>query len=174
LAFILGIDPGSLRTGWGIINSDQLDQVNGRKACVGAGVIDLSDKLSLAERLGLLQQSMEQIIRQHQPHEMSIEKVFLGRNPDSAFKLGHARGVVMALAGIHKMRVAEYATRHVKKMLTGQGGASKEQVQFLVQHMLGIKIVSLDATDALALALCHSRERETLQLLARQQSAREL
>lgn len=174
MALILGIDPGSRRTGWGIVDSEKAESSSSTKACLGFGVIDLTEDLPLSDRLGVLLESLQQIILQYRPHEMSVEKVFLAKNADSAFKLGHARGVAMAIAGQHKLAVGEYATRHVKKMLTGSGAASKEQVQFIVQHALNIKTDKLDATDALALALCHSRERVVLQTLKAAQRSQKM
>lgn len=110
---------------------------------------------------------LREIIQQWRPEVMAVEKVFLGKNADSAFKLGHARGVALALAGAHELALAEYATRHVKKMLTGSGAATKEQVQLLVQSILNIRATQLDATDALAVAICHGRESEVNEMLKR-------
>ncbi len=100
----------------------------------------------------------------------SVEKIFLGRNADSAFKLGHARGVALSLAGQHQLEVGEYATRHVKKMLTGSGAATKEQVQFMIEQLLQTKVKELDATDALALAVCHARKAEVAMMFANQKT----
>jgi crossover junction endodeoxyribonuclease RuvC len=155
LSVIIGIDPGSLRTGWGVIQI----QKNNLK-CLGYGVIDLTHEESFSERLAKLHSELSEIIEKFQPKAMSIEKVFFGKNADSAFKLGHARGVAMSASGLASMPVAEYATRYVKKVLTGNGAAAKEQVQFMVNRLLNIEIQvnHLDASDALALAVCHSRQ----------------
>lgn len=166
MSIIIGIDPGSLRTGWGAVVA------HGSKIqCLGYGVVDLSAAVTFAERLGRLLGELTQIIQQFQPQAFSVEKVFFGRNADSAFKLGHARGVAIAAAAAHTVPVAEYATRHVKKMLTGSGGASKEQVQFVIQHILRIRADQLDATDALALAICHAREIEVQTAFAHQRES---
>jgi crossover junction endodeoxyribonuclease RuvC len=100
------------------------------------------------------------VVEKYNPTCFSVEKVFFGKNADSAFKLGQARGVAIAIAGRRHLPVFEYATRSVKKVLTSNGGATKEQVQLMVERWLNIREPSLDATDALALAICHSRQTE--------------
>jgi len=165
LAVIIGIDPGSIRTGWGVVS----ELPSGSLTCLGYGVIELTEKAPLAQRLGELHSGLSQVVGQYNPTWMSIEKVFMAKNADSAFKLGHARGVAMAIAGIQQMAVAEYATRSAKKMLTGSGAANKDQVQFFIQHLLGIKTSQLDATDALALAVTHARQLELTKLMGRQE-----
>jgi crossover junction endodeoxyribonuclease RuvC len=164
LSVIIGIDPGSLRTGWGVVS---ISSRQSTPQCLGFGVIHLSDKLPFAQRMAKILSDLAIILDTHKPQVMAVEKVFLGKNADSAFKLGHARGVALALAGKHKLNLAEYATRHVKKMLTGSGAATKEQVQFVVENILRTKVTELDASDALAVAVCHSREQEIHQLLER-------
>lgn len=161
---IMGIDPGSRRTGWGVISNQE-----GKMKALGFGVIDLPEPLSLEKRLAQLTTELTEIIKKFQPRIMAVEKIFLGKNPDSAFKLGHARGVALAVAGTQGLRVREYATRHIKKMLTGSGGATKEQVQFMIFHSLGVRTVQLDATDALAVAVCAGREFEVMEIFERGQ-----
>src|SRR5690348_558114 len=124
LSVIIGIDPGSLRTGWGVVS---ISSRHSAPHCLGFGVIHLSDKLPFEKRMAKILTDLTVILDTHKPDVMAVEKVFLGKNADSAFKLGHARGVALALAGQHKLNLAEYATRHVKKMLTGSGAATKEQ-----------------------------------------------
>jgi len=164
LAIIIGIDPGSIRTGWGLISTQHLSGLT----CLGYGVIELPEKKDLTTRLALLHRQLDGLVQKFKPNMMSIEKVFMAKNADSAFKLGHARGVAMAVAGLHGVEVAEYATRSAKKMLTGSGAANKEQVQFYVQHLLGIQTQALDATDALALAVAHLRTIELTTLMRHQ------
>jgi crossover junction endodeoxyribonuclease RuvC len=153
-SIILGIDPGSLRTGYGVlrVKGDHLEYI-------AHGVLALKEE-NFAARLSSLQIQLCGIIEKHQPHVTVVEKVFLGRNADSAFKLGHARGVVLAAASSFGSEVVEYAPRYVKKAVTGSGAASKEQVQMLVVNLLKIKDQNpklFDATDALSLAICHAR-----------------
>ena len=157
LAVILGIDPGSRLTGWGLVESSSR---HSDLVCLGQGVIEINEKWPLSDRLGVLLEELESLVRIHKPDAFSVEKVFFGKNADSAFKLGQARGVVLAVAGRHKRPVFEYATRSAKKMLTGYGAATKEQVQMIVQSLLRVRETRLDATDALALAVCHARHAE--------------
>ena len=153
LAKILGIDPGSIKTGWGVVDTqNSLDSAS--------GVIYLEGESTFAARLARLQTELQKVIETYKPSSVAIERVFLGKSADSAFKLGHARGVAMAAAGQQHLKVYEYATRHVKKVLTGSGAATKEQVQFVVESLLNKKVRELDASDALAVALCHGRELE--------------
>jgi crossover junction endodeoxyribonuclease RuvC len=164
LAIILGIDPGSRFTGWGVIETEKVGKGprSAELTCLGQGVIELPEKKPLAFRLAAIDEALDKIVRQYRPDVFSVERVFLGKNPDSAFKLGHARGIVLAVAGRHRLTVHEYATRSAKKMLTGNGAATKEQVQFIIENLLRIRESRLDATDALALAVCHAREAEVL------------
>lgn len=152
---ILGIDPGSRITGFGVL------QVKGSELkCLQHGVFQLNiDASSYVERLFNLGQSMRQIIQQYQPQHIVVEKIFLGKNADSAFKLGQARGVVMYEAALHGVEVYEYATRSVKKGVTGSGAAEKEQVRGTLQFLLQLRgVVALDASDALAMAYYHAIE----------------
>lgn len=159
---ILGIDPGSLRTGFGVIEFD-----GERVRHLNHGVILLDEK-DLPRRLCALSESLQEIFAKYRPHHVAIEKIFLGKNADSAFKLGHARGVVLAEACRCDAEVFEYATRLVKKGVAGTGAASKEDVQKALKAQLQlVRLVNLDASDALALALFHSFRANELRKLAR-------
>ena len=108
------------------------------------------------ERLAEIYRGVDQLIVQYQPHMLSIEEVFLARNPQSALKLGQARGVAIAAAVAHDLPVAEYAARRVKQVVVGTGRASKSQVQHMVRILLKLPAApSEDAADALAIAICH-------------------
>ena len=157
---ILGLDPGSLRTGWGIIDCDGPVQ-----RYVAAGTVKTSSD-ALAPRLRLIYDTLAGLVAQHQPDEIAIERVFLARNPDSALKLGQARGVAMCAATQGAAPVFEYAPRAVKIALVGTGAAEKLQVAHMVLTILTIdERLGLDASDALAVALCHAQTRR-LNLLA--------
>lgn len=153
---ILGIDPGSRITGFGVI------KVTGRGAAariqhVSHGVIQMNPKEAFHLRMKELGSGMEQILEKYKPQQVVIEKIFLGKNADSAFKLGHARGVAIYESAKHGAEVLEYATRLVKQGISGNGGASKEEVQTCLQRLLNIKAISqIDASDALALATFHA------------------
>lgn len=155
---IIGLDPGSRHTGFGVIrvHGDDLEHV-------AHGVINLNDKWSLSERLRVLHLELGQLLQKHATQSVVIEKIFFGKNADSAFKLGHARGVCLLSAALVGAKVDEYAARYVKKAVTGNGGADKQQVQIIVFNLLRVRPVesAFDASDALSLAICHARVRET-------------
>lgn len=158
---ILGVDPGSRITGFGVIRieGDRIEHIN-------HGVIVMDDKGSFSGRIIELGLSFKKVLQKYQPNEVVIEKIFLGKNADSAFKLGHARGVVMYEAGAFGAEVHEYSTREVKKGVTGNGGSSKEDVQFVLQSLLKLKsIARIDASDALAMAVHHSYEKKKKKIL---------
>ncbi len=153
---ILGVDPGSRRTGFGVILVTDGDLHH-----VDHGVIELQEKWSLGERLRVLSEELELIYRKHVIRMTVVEKIFFGKNADSAFKLGHARGVCLLASARNGAEVHEYAARFVKKCVTGSGAASKDHVQLVIGNLLGLKTaVALDASDALALAVTHAREAE--------------
>jgi len=151
---IIGIDPGSRIAGFGIVGLGA-----GEPAYIDHGVFRLPADLSLDARLLSLRQQLNAVLELHKPAFGVIEKIFLGKNPDSAFKLGHARGVCMVELAGHGAEIVEYGARQVKKGVTGNGGATKDQVGMLVTARLAIKNareLPEDATDALALALYHA------------------
>jgi crossover junction endodeoxyribonuclease RuvC len=151
---VLGLDPGSLRTGYGIIDCDGPDQ-----RYVAAGCIRTPGG-TLARRLRHIYTALAELVDIHRPDEIAIERVFLHRNPDSALKLGHARGVAMCAAALHGAPVFEYAPRAIKLALVGTGNAEKIQVAHMVKVILSFdEALGLDATDALAVGLCHGQSR---------------
>lgn len=151
MTIIIGIDPGSRRTGYGVIGIE-----GNHFRHITHGQIDTTDA-SHAERLQQIFLGLREIIATYQPLEAAMEEVFLHQNPNTALKLGQARGAaIVALA----LPLTEYSARQVKKSVVGHGGASKEQVQFMVQKLLNLNsIESLDASDALAVALTHATAR---------------
>lgn len=151
---ILGIDPGSRFLGFGVISYE-----NGTLKPLEYGVLKFDAEENLSQRLLEIGQGVRELFQEYKPQHVSIEKIFLGKNADSAFKLGHARGVVIYEALREKIEVFEYATRVVKKGITGNGGSDKEHVRTVIQNILKIPPVkSLDASDALALACFHSTQ----------------
>jgi crossover junction endodeoxyribonuclease RuvC len=147
---ILGIDPGSIKTGFGVI------EIRGNQICyVASGVIRLPRK-PLPQRLGIIFQSVQEIMLEHEPDQMAIEEVFLAKNPSSALKLGQARGAAITACVNKGLPVSEYAARLVKKSIVGSGAADKSQIQFMVTKLLKLSAEpSEDAADALAIAICH-------------------
>jgi len=147
---ILGIDPGSIKTGFGVI------EVRGTQIFyIASGVIRLPRK-PLPERLGIIFQSVQEIMQEHQPDEMAVEEVFLAKNPSSALKLGQARGAAITACVNKGLPVSEYAARLVKQSLVGSGAADKSQIQYMVTKLLKLSAEpGEDAADALAIAICH-------------------
>lgn len=148
---ILGIDPGLRITGFGVIaaHGHSLDYL-------ASGIIRVPDG-SLAERLSVLFEQILAIVAQHEPAVAAVEQVFVHRNPDSALKLGHARGAAICACASGGLTVAEYTPRAIKLALVGTGAADKDQVQYMVRSLLGLKgELRADAADALAAAVCHA------------------
>jgi crossover junction endodeoxyribonuclease RuvC len=153
---ILGIDPGTLVMGYGLIAVE-----GSRLSLVEMGVLQLSKYKNHPERLSLIFQKMESLLRTHQPVAVAIEAPFFGKNVQSMLKLGRAQGVAIAAAMMHRLEAVEYAPRKIKQSITGKGSASKEQVWGMLQRILSFeeKPEFMDATDALAVALCHHYQR---------------
>ena len=150
---ILGIDPGSVITGYGVIDA------RGRHCeLVDCGVVRTSSRKALADRLKVIYDGLCEVIDRHRPELLAIETAFAGRFPKVALVLGHARGVALLAAANRGLQVWEYAPREVKLAIVGEGGASKQQVQFMVRAMLNLNRdpMSEDASDAVAVALCHN------------------
>ena len=148
---VIGIDPGSSVTGYGV-----LDDAGRDPRVIVAGVIK-TGRGALALRLWRILEEVERLLVDHQPEAMAVEEIFFARNAKSAMVLGHARGAALAAAGRAKIEVFEYAPRKVKQTVTGYGGAGKEQVRDILRATLGQIPDQLDASDALAVALCHLR-----------------
>ena len=153
---IIGIDPGSRRTGYGIIRLE-----GNRHLYLTSGYLDVSSH-PVCERLRHIYLGLKEIISSFKPHEAAIEQVFMHENPNSALKLGQARGAAIVALNIP---VSEYSARQVKKSVVGHGAAQKEQVQFMVRRLLNLQIeLQPDEADALAIALCHAQARNLRRL----------
>jgi crossover junction endodeoxyribonuclease RuvC len=149
----MGIDPGSRFTGFGVV-----DWVNGAPRHVDSGVIALAATQPLAERLAALTRELEAIVARAQPQAAAVEKVFTAHNVRSALVLAHARGAIFAVFGKFGVPVFEYTASEVKASVTGYGRAEKQQLQKMVWMMLGIvEPARFDASDALAIGICHQR-----------------
>lgn len=159
---ILGLDPGSRRTGYGVIERRGADWVHVVHGCVTVA----APQESLPERLRVIFESLRELIAAHAPGEVAIERVFVNRNVDSALKLGQARGA--ALCAVPKgLPVFEYAPRAIKLALVGSGAAEKVQVAHMIRTLLGLQgRISPDAADALAVAVCHAHTRRLHELAA--------
>ncbi|MFM7396189.1 MAG: crossover junction endodeoxyribonuclease RuvC [Gammaproteobacteria bacterium] len=156
---ILGLDPGSRRLGYGIIDVTGPDC-----RCVVHGRIEV-DGLPMAARLARIHEGVRALVLEHSPGEVAVEKVFVNRNVDSALKLGQARGA--ALSALGEFEIAEYAPRAIKLATVGFGGADKLQVAHMMRTLLKVEgRLTSDAADALAVALCHAQQRKLASLIA--------
>ncbi len=149
---VLGIDPGSAATGWGLV-----ELVGGSLRHGGHGVLRTGSG-EAAPKLGLLAGALAELFERERPEVAAVERIFVARSPRSALVLGQARGVALAVAALAGVPVAEYTPAEVKRAVTGSGRAAKPQVQWMVEALLSLpRRPARDAADALALAICHAR-----------------
>jgi crossover junction endodeoxyribonuclease RuvC len=154
MTIILGIDPGSRITGYGVIRVEGTRHIYLTSGCVRVTAENLS------ERLQQIFLGLQEIMQAHRPHEAAIEQVFMHRNAGSALKLGQARGAAIVAMAATNILVAEYSARQIKQSVVGYGAAKKEQVQHMVRVLLNLTAnPQADAADALAVALCHAHSR---------------
>jgi len=148
---ILGIDPGTQVTGYGVVEKRGSELVH-----IADGSIKLGSADPLAERLLVISDAIDGLVAEYAPDAVAVESVFFAKNARSALTLGHARGVVLLCAARHGLEVFEYAPRTIKLAVTGYGNAEKDQVQKMVAMLLGGRMTEgADASDALAIAVCH-------------------
>lgn len=151
---IIGIDPGSRITGYGVIDADL-----GRLHFVACGVVKTTPKFPFSHRLNEIFEGINEVVQLHGPVIAAIEDVFLAANPRSALKLGHARGAAVVAAMQNGLSVYDYSARVVKQAVVGYGQADKVQVQHMVRVLLSLsRAPSTDAADALAVAICHANQ----------------
>jgi len=159
---ILGIDPGLRITGFGII-----EKQGQQLLYVASGCVRTPPVVGLPERLKVILNSLREVITQHQPDQVAVEKVFVNVNPQSTLLLGQARGAAICAAVLAELSVAEYTALQVKQSVVGNGHANKEQVQSMVQRLLRLSgTPSPDAADALAVAICHAHAGQGMGQLA--------
>lgn len=152
---VLGVDPGTSVTGWAVVQGHP-----GRPERVASGVVKLAGRLSSAERLVRICDTVRELVREHEPEAIGLEKAFVFRNVQSAFRLGEVRGAVLVAAGRMGCPVYEYAPAQVKQAVVGFGQAGKQQIAKGVALLLSIPAVKrADEADALAVAICHLRGR---------------
>lgn len=157
MSIILGIDPGSRITGYGVIK-----RTGANSTYLGSGCIRVQGD-DLSERLAQIFNGISEVIQQFGPSEFAIEQVFMAKNPDSALKLGQARGAAIVAATQFDLPVSEYSARQIKQSVVGKGAAEKGQVQHMVSYLLKLpKAPQADAADALAVALCHNHTQQSL------------
>lgn len=150
---VLGIDPGTAVTGYGVVRRDSRFRVS----LVECGVIRTSAKEPLPVRIREIYDEIVVLIQRHAPVAVAVEEVFHGKNAQSALKLGHARGAILLAAAHHDLIIAEYAAREIKKAVVGTGNATKDQVGYMVKQQLRLREAPTpaDAADGVAAALCH-------------------
>jgi len=157
MTLILGIDPGSRITGYGVVRDTGRGCEYVASGCIRTGSGELS------ERLRAVFSGVSEVIRTYGPVTMGIEQVFMAHNADSALKLGQARGAAIVAGAEAGLQIAEYTATQVKQAIAGTGGADKQQVQMMVMHLLKLlEKPQIDASDALAIALCHAHHRQSL------------
>ena len=150
---ILGIDPGTNITGYGIIKYEKNTCIK-----IASGIIRLPYSKPIPSRLKIIYEELNSLMKKYKPDEFAIETAFYGKNVQSAMKIGYARGVSILAAVHNEIPTSEYSPREVKKSVVGKGAASKEQVSYMIKSLLSIKKnrIKSDETDALAIALCHA------------------
>lgn len=150
---VLGIDPGTAATGYGVVAR----MGAGRVRLLECGVIRTSAGESIARRIREIHEEVAELLERHRPDVVSVEDVFHGKNAQSALKLGHARGAILLAVMLRDLPLAEYGPRQIKKAVVGHGNASKDQVGYMVQRQLRLKEppTPADAADGVAAALCH-------------------
>ena len=152
---ILGIDPGLRHMGWGVV-----DNLGSRLTYIACGTLHSDTKATTSERLRQLHEGLQAVIGQYAPHEAAVEETFVNRDPQSALKLGQARGIAMVVPALSGLSVAEYAANTVKKTVVGAGHADKNQVAMMVKVLLPkCEAKTADAFDALAVAITHAQHR---------------
>lgn len=153
---IMGVDPGSVITGYGIIETDGIRSIH-----IAHGHLKIKGD-SLPEKLGIIFTGISDVIKEWNPQEFAIEDVFFSKNAQSALKLGQARGAAICAAVTHDLSVSEYSPRSVKQAISGTGSADKNQVQHMVGIILNLtQKLQADAADGLAISICHGHSRTT-------------
>ena len=152
---VLGIDPGTRRTGYAVVES-----VGEIVIVRDSGALSTSARLPFHEKLKTIYEGLAAIVTKYKPDEIAVEDVFVKKNVRVALKMGHVRGVALLVAAIHEVTIGEYSPGEIKQAIVGTGSASKEQVKFMVTALLRLRETpSEDEADALAVALCHVHRR---------------
>jgi len=160
---IFGVDPGTILTGFGIVDSRGNNITH-----LKSGIIKTNPKNELSQKLKQIYQELNKEVVIYKPDVFCIETAFYGKNVQSAMKIGYVRGVAMLVASINDILCVEYSPREIKKAVVGNGAASKEQVQFMIKNLLNLDKdkIKFDETDALAVSVCHSIKANSLSSIA--------
>ena len=163
---LIGLDPGLRKTGWGVVAMK-----DNRLTHIANGTVSSNSKLSLAERLRQLHDGLAQVIVEYNPEEAAVEETFVNTNPTTTLKLGQARGIALLVPAEAGIAVHEYTPNQVKKAVVGTGHAAKQQIAMMVKTLLpGCEIESADTADALAVAICHAHNRNSIRGLVRMEA----
>lgn len=156
---ILGVDPGTIITGFGIIKYE-----NNTLNYIHSGIIKTPKTKELPPRLEAIYSKLDAVIKTYNPSQFAIETAFYNKNVQSVLKIGYVRGISLLLAEQHKLEISEYSPREIKKSVVGNGGASKEQIHFMIKKLMTIKkdFSKFDETDAIAIAVCHAFKKDSL------------
>ncbi len=158
---ILGVDPGSRLTGFGIVRKEGSSLIH-----IDNGLIKLNEKEPMTKRLVVLFREVQKIIKTFSPEILALENIFYSKNIQSTLKLGHARGSIIVAAGLLGLKIFEYTPLAVKQAITGYGGAGKEQIQKMIKTLLGLpQTAEENASDALAVAICHAHSEKINKLI---------
>lgn len=163
---ILGVDPGSVATGWALVAGTPE-----RPRVLACGVIKVIARRPFAERLAAIQDRFVEILAEYRPALAAVESLFHGVSARSALQLAHARGVILAALSRAGVSIAEYSPAEIKKTVTGSGRATKDQVAYMVERLTGTKSSSRDLTDAIAVALCHQTHHRVVHSIQRRMVA---
>ena len=150
---IFGVDPGTIITGYGVIDYDKTELIH-----VASGIINIPSTKEQAPRLQKIYNELDKLIKQYKPNEFALETAFYGKNVQSTLKIGYARGVSMLTAILNNLPIKEYSPREIKKSVVGNGASSKDQVQYMIRKLLALRKAKMkfDESDALAVAICHA------------------
>jgi crossover junction endodeoxyribonuclease RuvC len=156
---ILGVDPGTIITGFGIIKYE-----NNQLSYIHSGIIKTPKTKEMAPRLEVIYSELQKVINFYKPSQFAIETAFYNKNVQSVLKIGYVRGISLLLAQQYKLEINEYSPREIKKSVVGNGGASKEQVQFMIKKLMNLKndFSKFDEADAIAIAVCHAFKKDSL------------
>jgi crossover junction endodeoxyribonuclease RuvC len=156
---IIGVDPGTIITGFGIIKYQ-----NNQVTRLHSGVITTPKTKEISPRLEVIYDELSRLIKTFNPSDFAIETAFYNKNIQSVLKIGYVRGIALLVAQHNRLKIAEYSPREIKKSVVGNGGASKEQVQFMVKKIMSLKnnFNKYDESDALAIATCHAFKKDSL------------
>ncbi len=156
---ILGVDPGTIITGFGIVKYEK-----NQLSYIHSGIIKTPKTKEMPPRLEVIYAELDKLIKLYKPSQFAIETAFYSKNVQSVLKIGYVRGISLLLAEQCKLDISEYSPREIKKSVVGNGGASKEQVMFMIKKLMNLKedFNTLDESDALAIAICHAFKKDSL------------